>query len=77
MDNEDQILKGTKLITNIKKQRLKVQNSGYTLKNTIKKYKTKSNTKKVNKYNKNIWNLFYKYGFFERYDSRLQKWKLE
>ena len=35
MDTEDQILKGTKLITNTKKQRLKIQNRGQILKNTV------------------------------------------
>ena len=37
MGTEDQILKGTKLITNNKKQRLKIQNSGQALKNTVLK----------------------------------------
>ena len=40
MGTEDQILKGTKLITNAKKQRLKMQSRGQTLKNTTLK-KTK------------------------------------
>ena len=35
MDIEDQILKGKKLITNKKKQRLKTYNRGQTTKNTI------------------------------------------
>ena len=34
MDTENQILNGTKLITNTKMQRLKIQNRGLTLKNT-------------------------------------------
>ena len=37
MGTEDWILKGTELITNTKKQRLKIQSGGYTLKNTILK----------------------------------------
>ena len=37
MGTEDWILKGTKLITNTKKQRLKIQSRGQTLKNTILK----------------------------------------
>ena len=42
MDTEDWILKGTKLITNTKKQRLKIQSRGQTLKNTkLKKKITK------------------------------------
>ena len=39
MGTEDWILKGVKLITNTKKQRLKIQSRGYTLKNTISKPK--------------------------------------
>ena len=39
MGTEDWILTGTKLITNTKKQRLKIQNRGQTLKNTILKNK--------------------------------------
>ena len=40
MDTEDSVLKGTELITNTKKQRLKIQSRGQT-----QKYKTKSITK--------------------------------
>ena len=64
MDNEDQILKGTKLITNIKKQRFKMQNSGQTLKNTIQKSKTKLNTKIEIYIYIYIWNLFLKIWLF-------------
>ena len=35
MGTEDQILKCTELFTNTKKQRLKIQSRGYTLKNII------------------------------------------
>ena len=42
MDTKDQILKGTKLITNTKKQRLKIQSRGQTQKYNIEKNKTKS-----------------------------------
>ena len=42
MGSEDLILKGTKLITNTKKQRLKIQSRGQTLKNTILKKNTES-----------------------------------
>ena len=41
MGTEDWILKGTELITNTKKQRLKIQSRGQTLKNTILKKITK------------------------------------
>ena len=46
MGTEDWILKGTKLITNTKKQKLKIQSRGQTLKNIIlkNKIKTKSQT---------------------------------
>ena len=50
MGTEDWILKGTKLITNTKKGRLKIQSRGYTLKNTIlkkKKNKIKSQNYKI------------------------------
>ena len=39
MGTEDLFLKGTKLITNTKKQRLKIQSRGWILKNTILKKK--------------------------------------
>ena len=45
MDTEDQILKGTKLITNTKKQRLKLQSRAKTFKNKILKIKNKTNQK--------------------------------
>ena len=35
MGTEDWIIKGTELITNTKKERLKIQGRGQTLKNTI------------------------------------------
>ena len=35
MGTEDWILKGTELITNTKKQRLKIQRRGWILKNTV------------------------------------------
>ena len=41
MGTEDWVLKGTKLITNTKKQRLKIQSRGQTLKNTILKKQNK------------------------------------
>ena len=41
MGIEDWILKGTELITNTKKKRLKVQSRGQTLKNTILKKQNK------------------------------------
>ena len=44
MGTEDWVLKGTNLITNIKKQRLKIYSRGWIFKNTILK-KEKKNTK--------------------------------
>ena len=46
MGTEDWILKGTELITNTKKQRLKIQNRGQTLKNTVLKTKISKVIKK-------------------------------
>ena len=42
MGTEEWVLKGTKLITNTKKQRLKIQSRGQILKNKMLKEKTKS-----------------------------------
>ena len=47
MGTEDWILKGTELITNTKKQRLKIQNRGQTLKNTVLKTKISKVIKKI------------------------------
>ena len=41
MGTEDWILKGAELTTNTKKQRLKIQSRGQTLKNTVLKKKKK------------------------------------
>ena len=56
MDIEGQVLKGTKLITNTKKQRLKIQSRGQTLKNTI--------LKKVTKIIKNMYEACFKKWYF-------------
>ena len=61
MDTEDSILKGKKLITNTKKQRLKIQNRGQTIKNTILKYKKTKSQKlyiKNMKFALKIWSFF-------------------
>ena len=47
MGTEDWILKGTKLITNTKKQRLKIYSRGQILKNTILKKVTKIKKKYI------------------------------
>ena len=62
MDTEDWILKGTKLITNNKEQRLKIQSKGQTLKNTILKIQNKINHKNYKKYVYEI--CFKNRGFF-------------
>ena len=41
MGTEDWVLKGTKLITNTKKQRLKIQSRGWIFNNAILKRKKK------------------------------------
>ena len=65
MSTEDWILKGTKLITNTKKERLKIQNRGQTLKHTILK-------KKIAKIIKNVSMKFaLKQGLFQQGNCRL------
>ena len=50
MGTEDWVFKGTKLITNTKKQRLKIQSRGWIFKNTIfKKRRKKKEKNKVTK----------------------------
>ena len=61
MDTEDQILKGTKLITNTKKQGLKIYSRGQTIKNTILKIQNKINHKNYKKY---IYEICFKIGSF-------------
>ena len=62
MGTEDWVLKGTKLITNTKKQRLKIQSRGWIFKNTIlKKGEKKAKSQKLlKKYEV----FFKKYGLF-------------
>ena len=43
MGTKDWILKGTELITNTKKQRLKIQSRGWIFKNTVLKKRRKKN----------------------------------
>ena len=52
MGTEDWIPKGTKLITKTKKQRLKIQSRGQTLKNTILKKQSKITKTMKNAYMK-------------------------
>ena len=61
MGTEDCVLKGTKLIKNIKKQRLKIQSRGWIFKNTIlKKRRKKKQSKKSHKnyIKENIYMMF-------------------
>ena len=55
MGTEDWVLKGTKLITNAKKQRLKIQGRGWIFKNTIlkKRRRRRKKEKKVTRIIKN------------------------
>ena len=48
MGTEDWVLKGAKLITNTKKQRLKIQSRGWNFKNTIIKKRRRRIKKKKN-----------------------------
>ena len=51
MGTEEWVRKGTKLMTNTKKQRLKIQSRGWIFKNTILKKKRKKNiVTKIMKY---------------------------
>ena len=53
MDTEDQVLRGTKLITDMKKKRLKIDSKKFR---PLKiQYK---NRKKNQKFKKYVWNLF-------------------
>ena len=47
MGTEDWVLKGTKLTTNTKKQRLKIQSRGWIFKNTILKKKQSHKNYKI------------------------------
>ena len=60
MGTEDQILKGTKLVTNTKKQRLKIQSRVWNFKNTMlkKSRRERKRGKKVTKIIKNIYMKF-------------------
>ena len=67
MGTEDWILKSTKLITNTKEQRFKIQNIGQTLKNTVLKKQNK-----ITKIIKNIYEICFKNrAFFGQGNSRL------
>ena len=50
MGAEDYVPKGTKLITNTKKQRLKIQSRGWIFKNSILKKKKRQRHKNYKKY---------------------------
>ena len=67
MGTEYWIRKGTKLITNAKNQRLKIQSKGQTLKNTILKNQSKI-TKNIKKC---IYEICFKNKVFWQGNSRL------
>ena len=58
MDTEDQIPKGTKLITNTKMQRLKIQSRDQTFKNTILKKSCKNYKIHIYEICFKIWSFF-------------------
>ena len=72
MGTEDQVLKGTKLITYTKEQRLKFQRRGWIFKNTILK-KGRRRKKKSQKLLKNvcIYEVCFKKSVFLKSNSRL------
>ena len=73
MGTEDWVLKGTKLITNTKKQRLKIQSRGWIFKNTILKKKKRKKEQSHKNYKKYIYMkfAFKKEGLFLQRNSRL------
>ena len=60
MGTEDWILKGIELITNTKKQRLRIQSRSQTLKNTILKKIAKFIKNTYMKFALKVWSLFAK-----------------
>ena len=57
MGTEDWVFKGTKLITNTKKEKLKIQSSVWNFKNTmLKKRRRKRKRKKITKIKKKVQN---------------------
>ena len=67
MGTEDWVFKGTKLITNTKKQRLKIQSGGWIFKNTIlKKRRNKKKEKKKTKVTKIVIYIYMKFALKNR-----------
>ena len=58
MGTENWGIKGTKLITNTKKQRLKIQSRGWIFKNTILRKRRRKEKKSHKNYSKNIYMKF-------------------
>ena len=73
MGTEDWVLKGTKLITNTKKQRLKIKSRGWIFKNTMLKKRRKK--KKKTQSHKNYKNYIYIYMKFAL-KNRVFFWKV-
>ena len=72
MGTEDWVLKGTKLITNTKKQRLKIQSRGWILKNTIlKKRRRRKERKKSQKLSKKLKYIYMKFALKNRVFSQV------
>ena len=59
MSTEEQVFKGTKLISNTKNKRLKIYSRGWTLENTTLKIQNKIHNKN---YKNNIYEIFFKIG---------------
>ena len=66
MGTEDWVLKGTKLITNTKKQRLKIQSRVWNFKNTVLKKGRKKKKEKKNKVTKIIKYIYMKFALKNR-----------
>ena len=62
MGTEDWVLKGTKLITNTEKQRLKIQSRVWNFKNTILKKRRKKRKREKKQSHKN-YNIYMKFAF--------------
>ena len=63
MGTEDWVLKGTKLITNTKKQKLKIQSRVWNFKNTMLKKIRRKRKRKTNKVTKIIKKIYMKFAF--------------
>ena len=63
MGTEDWVVKGTKLTTNTKKQKLKIQSRVWNFKNTMLKKIRRKRKRKTNKVTKIIKKIYMKFAF--------------